>query len=189
MVLTMERTPFGGAAEVRVVDGVLYLSVPPMTPEGKFLEIRPGDKSSPLGGMMPGEMRGVSPDQMFAAFESGLRKVAFVGEDTVQGRQLGHYRLTVDPRAVAKDDHLPHAGVPHMGGMPESGRVPRTVTFDVWLDSEALVHRVELHKAQQGSLEVDLSHWGEPVTVQAPPKADVVQGAGSWPGLSGSSRP
>lgn len=187
LVLTMDRTPMGGSAEVRVVRDVLYVSVPPMTPQGKFLELRPGDKSSPLGQLM-GQLRDVGPNDPFAALESGLEKVTYVGQDTVQGEQLGHYRLTVDPRTLAKEHGMPHPdGMSYGGGPGSPGDIPRTATFDVWLDGNALVHRVRFDKPHQGSLVVDLTSWGKQVTVQAPPRQDIVKSTGRVPGMPGYS--
>jgi hypothetical protein len=177
MVFTTDRTPFGGPAEMRMVDGVVYVSVPPMTPEGKFLEIRPGDKSSPFGQML-GEMEQATPEDAFKAFEQGLRDVRYVGEDTVRGEQLAHYRLTLDPRAAARAE-----GGPDSNGMPHSGRVPREATVDVWLDGDALVHRVRIDKARQGSAVVDLTDWGKPVTVEAPQRSDIVKEISGLPGM------
>ena len=188
IAVTMDRTPMGGRAEVRVVGDVLYLSMPPVTPEGKFLELRPGDKTSPFGQMM-GQMREDRPEDPFAVFKSGLRQVTYVGQDTVQGDQLGHYRLTVDPRAMAEEHGMPHrSGMPFDGGMGYGDATPRAASFDVWLDDQALVHRVQIEKPRQGSLVVDLSDWGGPVTIQAPPRQDVVEDDGSLSGMPGYSR-
>jgi hypothetical protein len=188
VALTMDRTPMGGRAEVRVVGDVLYLSMPPMTPEGKFLELRPGDKSSALGQMM-GQMREGHPEDPFAVFESGLREVTYVGQDTVQGGQLGHYRLTVDPGAMAEQHGMHHrSGMTFGGGTGYGGATPRAASFDVWLDDNALVHKVQIEKPRQGSLVVELSDWGTPVRVQAPPRQDVVEDDGRLPGMPGYSR-
>lgn len=187
LVATTDKTPFGGPAEVRVVDGVAYASMPPLTPEGKFVEIRLDDRSSPFGGMH--EMQELDPEQAFDAFEAGLREVDHVGEETLQGERLGHYRLTVDPRAAAEESGMPRAEeMPGAQGGSHMGRMPREVTFDVWLDRDALVHRLELDKGGQGSAVVSLTDWGEPVSVEAPPRADIVEPSGGWPTMSGHSR-
>lgn len=180
MALTVKGGPLGaGTAEVRAVGSVLYVSVPGMTPEGKFLEIRRGDEASPFGGMM-GAPHEADPQKMMAAFETALEKVRYVGEESVQGQELGHYRLTLDPREVAKSHEMPSgAGMSGLAGTPRTGKLPREVTVDVWLDEDALVHRVELDLPRRGSLAVELSEWGEPVTVEAPPQKDILSGP-SW---------
>lgn len=187
LAVTLDRTPMGTSAEVRVVGDVLYLSMPPMTPEGKFLEVRPGDESSPFGPMMAGPVGGHSEDP-FVALESGLREVTYVGQDTVRGGQVAHYRLTVDPRAMTKDHHGPAGGrMPYFDGYGADRSVPRNVSFDVWLDSRALVQRVRFETPRRGAVVVELSDWGRPVTVEAPPPSDIVRDNGGWSGMPGYS--
>lgn len=163
MVLTMDGTSFGAEnIEVRMVDRVLYLAMPPMTPEGKFLEVRPDDKRSPMAGMLD-QMGALDPRATFDAFEKGLREVTFVGEERVDGEELQHYRLTVDFREAAKAQ-----------GMPRTAGMPATIDYDMWLDDEALMRRVEMD-VQQVSTQMEMADWGEPVTIEAPPRRDIVQ--------------
>ncbi len=167
MVMTMDGAAFGVAsAEIRMVDRVMYLSMPPLTPQGKFVEVRPGDKSSPFAAMV-GQMQAVDPRDTFKALAAGLRRVKFVAEESVHGEDLEHYRLTVDFRAAAK-----------ALGMPRTSGVPRTIAYDLWLDDKALMRRVEFELMQQASLVMETSDWGEPVTVKAPPRKDIVQAPG-----------
>jgi hypothetical protein len=167
MALTMDGTAFGTESiEMRMVDQVFYLSMPPMTPRGKFVEIRPGDSSSPFAGMAGG-MQGVDPRDTFKAFENGLRKVEFVGEESVHGEDLEHYLLTVDFREAAKAQ-----------GMPRTAGMPRTVAYDMWLDDAALMRRVELEMAQQISMVMEMSEWGEPVSIKPPARRDIVETPG-----------
>lgn len=164
MVMTMDGAAFGVAsAEIRMVDRVMYLSMPPLTPQGKFVEVRAGDGSSPFAAMV-GQMQAVDPRDTFKALAAGLRKVKFVAEESVHGEDLEHYRLTVDFQAAAK-----------ALGMPRTAGVPRTIAYDLWLDREALMRRVEMELMQQASLVMETSDWGEPVTVEAPPRKDIVQ--------------
>lgn len=83
---------------------------------------------------------------------------------------------------------MPHRSGMSFGGGMGYGDAPRATSFDVWLDDKALVHRVEIEKPRQGSLVVELSDWGRPVTVQAPPRQDVVKYDGSLSGMPGYSR-
>jgi hypothetical protein len=166
MSMTMDGAAFGtDSIEMRMVDQVLYLSMPPMTPPGKFVEVRPG-AASPFAGMA-GQMQGLDPRDTFKAFENGLRKVEFVGEESVHGEDLEHYLLTVDFREAANAQ-----GMPRMAGMP------RTVAYDMWLDGDALMRRVEFEMAQQISMVMELSEWGEPVSIKAPARRDIVETPG-----------
>jgi hypothetical protein len=163
MAMVMDGAAFGGGTvEMRVVDRVAYLSMPPMTPEGKFVEVRPGDPDSPLAGMA-GQMH-VDPRDSVRAFRTGLREVTFVGVETVDGEELERYRITVDVRAAAKAQ-----------GMPPMAGAPKTVDYDMWLDEDALMRRMELDMSGV-TMEMELSAWGEPVTIEAPARRDIVEG-------------
>lgn len=162
MVMVMDGSSFGaGTIEMRMVDRVLYLSMPPMTPKGKFVEIRPDDPGSPFAGMM-GQM-GVDPRESIEAFESGLRRLTYVGEESVGGEDLEHYRLKVDFRAAAKAQ-----------GLPRTAGMPKTLDYDMWLDEDALMRRMEMDVAPV-SMVMEMSDWGEPVRVTAPPRKDIVE--------------
>ena len=163
MAMVMDGAAFGGGTvEMRVVDRVAYLSMPPMTPEGKFVEVRPGDPDSPLAGMA-GQMH-VDPRDSVKALRTGLREVTFVGVETVDGEELERYRITVDVRAAAKAQ-----------GMPPMAGAPKTVDYDMWLDQEALMRRMELDMSGV-TMKMELSAWGEPVTIEAPARRDIVEG-------------
>lgn len=165
MAMTMSGATLGAESmEIRSVDGVVYLSMPPMTPKGKFLEIRPGDSSSPFAGMM--DQMQVDPRDSVRAFEDGLRKVTYLGEESVRGEDLERYRLTVDFGAVAKAQ-----GIPRTAGMP------RTVEYDVWLDDQALMRRMQLD-VMTVSMVMEMSGWGEPVSIKAPARKDIVAAPG-----------
>jgi hypothetical protein len=155
MSLVMEGEALGSdRVEVRLVDGSIYMSMPPMTPKGKFFRI-PDDPNSPFGPML-GQMQGMDPRESFEAFESGLRKVTFVGEETVDGEELERYRLSVDPRVAAKAQ-----------GLPRDAQMPKRVDYDLWLDDDALMRRMEMELAQVEVVST-LSEWNEPVTIKAP---------------------
>jgi hypothetical protein len=144
-----------GEMQMRLVDGVMYLAMPPMTPKGKFLRLDTSDPNSPFGDlsqMVPGD-----PLQSFEAFDAGLQKVEHVGQEDVDGEQLEHYVLTVDAKEAAKAQ-----------GMPDDPNMPETITYDLWLDDQNLMRRIEFQQ-MGGSLVMTMSDWGKQVTVNAPP--------------------
>jgi hypothetical protein len=162
MAMVMDAAAFGGGTmEVRVVDRVAYLSMPPMTPKGKFVAIRPGDPDSPLAGMA--DQMQVDPRDSMKAFRSGLREVSFLGVESVAGEELERYSITVNFRAAAKAH-----------GMGPLAGAPRTVDYDMWLDEEALMRRMELDMSGV-RMKMELSGWGEPVTIEAPARNDIVE--------------
>ena len=149
-----------GAIEVRMVDGMLYMSMPPMTPEGKFLALDVNDPNSPfgnLGGVTQGDPMGT-----FKAFDEGLRDVKYLGSEDVDGEEMDHYVLTVDGKAAAKAQGSP------------AGSVPDEITYDLWLDDDDLMRRIQ-YTMTGGGVTISMSDWGEPVTVKAPAKADIME--------------
>ena len=165
MQLTMQSPEMGqGVIEVRMVDNVMYMSMPPMTPEGKFLRLDLNDPNSPLGSL--GGVTQGDPLETFKAFDEGLRDVKYLGSEDVDGEEMDHYVLTVDGKAAAKAQGAP------------AGSVPKELTYDLWLDENDLMRRVQYTMAG-GGVTISMSDWGEPVTVKAPAKADIMEMPGS----------
>jgi LppX_LprAFG lipoprotein len=171
MQMTLQIPQMGsGTMEMRMIDGVIYMAMPPLTPEGKFFEIDTNDPNSPfgnLGGVTQGD-----PLATFDAFDAGLEDATYVGEEDVQGEQLDHYVLTVDAKKAAKAQ-----GQPVQPGMPD------TITYDMWIDDDDLMRRIEFDLGEvatgAGGMVMTMSEWGEPVTVQAPPRGDIMQMPGA----------
>ena len=161
MQLTMQSPEMGqGVIEVRMVDNVMYMSMPPMTPEGEFLKFDLDDPNSPLGSL--GGVTQGDPLETFKAFDEGLRDVKYLGSEDVDGEEMDHYVLTVDGKAAAKAQGAP------------AGSVPEEITYDLWLDDDDLMRRIQYTMAG-GGVTISMSDWGEPVTVKAPPKADIME--------------
>lgn len=161
MQLTMQSPEMGpGVIEMRMVDGVMYMSMPPMTPEGKFLKLDLNDPNSPLGSL--GGVTQGDPLETFKAFDKGLRDVKYLGSEEVDGEEMDHYVLTVDGKAAAEAQGAP------------AGSVPDELTYDLWLDDQDLMRRVQYTMAG-GGVTISMSDWGEPVTVKAPAKADIME--------------
>lgn len=162
--MQMEMTLPTGKALVRLVDGVMYLAMPGMTPEGKFLKLDTKDPNSPfgdLGGVLQGD-----PLSSFDAFDAGLEEATYVGAEDVDGEQLDHYVLTVDAKKAAEAQ----------GSQVPSGT--GTVTYDLWIDDQDLMRRLEFGNGMTG-MTMTLSDWGKPVTVEAPPASAIMELPGS----------
>ncbi len=153
--------------EMRLVDGMLYLAMPPMTPEGKFVELDTKDADGPLGDL--GGMAKGDPLSTLDGFESGLEDVEYVGEESVQGEDLDHYVLTVDAKKAAAAQGA---------GADELPPGARSLDYDLWLDSEDLIRRMEFSQGT-GSIVITMSDWGEPVTVEAPPASAIMKMPGA----------
>ena len=128
-------------------------------PEGKFIELDADDPNSPfgdLGGIGQGD-----PLASFDAFDAGLEEVRYLGPEDVDGEQMDHYVLTVDAKAAAKASGTP------------MGSLPKSLTYDLWLDGEDLMRRMQ-SDVGGGGLTMTMSDWGEPVTVEAPPRSAIM---------------
>lgn len=156
MRLTMQMADMPGAMEMVLVDDQAYLSMPGVTGKGKFFEV---EEDNPL---FEGLEDGLSPADSFAAFEAGLEEVEEVGPEEVDGDRTTHYRLRVDSERA-----LGATGGPAVPGLPE------TLTYDVWLDSEDRMRRL-VYELAGTKLTMDMTDWGEPVTIEAPDPGDVV---------------
>lgn len=169
MQMTMTIPQMGaGEMELRMLDGVMYMAMPPMTPKGKFIKIDTNDPNSPFG-----DLSGVTtgdPLATFDAFDAGLQDVKYVGAEDVDGEQMDHYVLTVDAKKAAKAQ-----GQQWQKGMPD------TISYDMWLDGSDLMRRIEFDMGAMmggqpgsGGMVMTMSDWGEPVKVTAPPAKDIV---------------
>lgn len=149
------------AVKVLMAHRMVYLAMPPMTPRGRWVAIDPTDPNSPLG-PSAGAVSKIDPMQSFQVVEKGVRKVRYLGPDSVQGDPAYHYKVTVDTRAAAKAT-----------GQPVNPMAPRMVSYDIWLDGQNRMRRMKLSELGIRIVS-DVSDWGVPVHVQAPPPSRVL---------------
>ena len=178
MQMTMSIPQMGTSEmELRMLDGAMYIAMPPMTPEGKFVKIDTNDPNSPLGDL--GGVTTGDPLATFEAFDAGLQDVEYVGAEDVEGEQMDHYVLTVDAKKAAKAQKQRW-----QKGMPD------TITYDMWLDDSDLMRRIEFDlgammgaqgSGDSGGMVMTMDDWGKPVTVKAPPAKDLVEMPGGAP--------
>lgn len=160
MAMTMASPMGGGDMDIRMVDGIMYLSMGELT-QGKFIKIDPADPKGPLAGMgMEGMLDQLDPGKALANMEQGIDTVVFVGEEDGQDR----YELTVDLSQLADQ----------MGGLPPAAgaEMPEAVTYDLWLDDEGRFTKMSMDElpvaGSTGSMEMTVSGWGEEVDIEAP---------------------
>ncbi len=152
--------------QMRLVGGKVYLAMPPLTPRGKFVLLDPSDPNNPYASSVAG-LTQLNPLRSFQAVEQALRKVRYVGRDTVQGEPMAHYRVTVDSRAAAK-----------ITGQQLPTTVPRRITEDLWLDGKQRMRKMRLRELGMTVVST-VSDWGAPVHVRPPARANVLTMPGS----------
>lgn len=150
--------------ELRMVGGVMYMNMGQMS-QDKFLAF---DFSDPEN--MPRGMQGfgeqLDPLSGFAQFEKSIKQVTFVGDEDVDGEELAHYSLVVDTEKASG-----------FQGLPSGGGVPDEVTFETWFDDQFRARRMQTSLdagAQSVSMDIEMSGWGEPVTIDKPPADQVI---------------
>jgi hypothetical protein len=156
VAMTMDGASFGGKGlEVRLVDNVMYLNMGPMT-QGKFVKVDLDSPDNPLGSLADS----MDPSRAMDALEAGVQKVTYVGRDD----DGDHYAVTVDTAAMLKG----------MGqDVPSSAQVPKTMSYDVWFDSEGRFTRMVMDMGSMGTTEMTLSDFGADVSIEAPPADQV----------------
>ena len=136
-----------------------YTRIPGLTPSGKWIKA----DAEAVGADVPAP----DPNANAENFSDGVTEVVFVGEDDVDGVATEHYRLTVDSTEISDPDEV------------STTEVPETFVYDVWLDEDDHTVKFATDLGDNGTVEAILSDFGEPVSIEAPAKSDLV----SLPGL------
>jgi LppX_LprAFG lipoprotein len=107
------------------------------------------------------------------------KSIGKVGTETVQGQQTTHYSGTLDAaqflQGSASADQLSASQVASLKSLLQSGGVT-TETVDVWVASSGLPVQVKVQAhtaAGETDTTMDLSDWGAPVQVSAPPASEI----------------
>ncbi|KRF11393.1 hypothetical protein ASG90_16695 [Nocardioides sp. Soil797] len=159
MAMTMSAPAFGEQAiKARVVDGKMFMAMPMLGAgtSDSFFEIDLDDPDNPLAQSMGG-LSSFDPKSTVEMFGQGLEKVTMVGEDSVNGVHTKHYVVTTNTEEFAKS----------LGD--DADLVPEDLTYDVWLDDEGRMAKMEADLDAQGKMTLTMSDWGEPVNIVAPP--------------------
>jgi len=155
MRMSMDMGPT--RAVVILVDGAVYMQ---QSKDSKFVKI---GKDTPGVGDMISQLSGLSPSSSVAAMRGSLKKVEYVGPATVNGTKVDKYRVTADTSAMAKT----------LGGTAGLGELPKTVTYELYVDADHLMRRIDMKIAEQ-SITMVVDKWGEPVDIKAPPASQVM---------------
>lgn len=168
VAMTMSLPTAGGEMDMRMVDGIFYLSMGELT-EGKFWKLDPSDPDGLFGDLgLSGMVDQMDPGKALASMEDGISEVVYVGEED----GLDRYELTIDMQQMLEsmDADLPRGA---MDQMPES------VSYDLWLDDQGRFTKMSLDElplgGSTGSMEMTMSGWGEDVSIDAPPEDQVAE--------------
>jgi hypothetical protein len=158
-----------GEMEMVMVDGVVYMKSDMLT-SGKYWKIDPSDPDGAFGQMGFDKLLDQSdPAAALESMKDGISTVTFEGTEDVDGRELDHYAMTVDPSAML--DEL-GTDVPSEAakGMPDA------ITYDLWLDDEDRFAQMQMDTeimSQDMTMEMTVDDWGKDVSIEAPPAGEV----------------
>ena len=153
--------------QIRVVDGNLYVDKAgmPILPGSTkpWVKIPLDDPANPFGGVLSKINGSMSPAALAKVFRS-ITTLTKLGPATIDTIATTHYRVTVDVSKAASTLGLPAGSA--------TAALPKTIAYDVWLDSLTRPVMVSMH-TPMGSLGLQFSQWGESVHVVAPPASQV----------------
>ena len=158
MSMEMAGAAFQGkTAKFVVVKGTAYVSIPGVTPAGKYVKFDAAE-SPELGELLEGG----DPTKIFKSFDSSLATVKFVRSETIGGQKLDRYDVTVNTaKALAAQGKKVPAGV------------PKSLIYSMWMDKTHLVRRLSFDLGGV-SMVMTMSDFNKPVSITAPPASKIV---------------
>ncbi len=148
--LDMDVSLAGQQLGYRLVDGQYYLAQPP-----KWVKVDE-NSTNPLVKTTIDQVQILSMRRQLDAFVAGVEKAGNKGTEDVGGVSTTHYTATVDTATSLRE----------LGMKPAPG-APETVIYDVWLDEDDLIRRMEF-TLNGATARLLASEWGEPVSITAP---------------------
>lgn len=165
MQLTMGSADLGEIGLI-IVDGSVYMSMPGLIPEGKFIEAPP-ELTSDLE-----DLEEIDVSQMWGTWEQSAQKVVFLGEDDVDGTQMRQYEVTVDEEAI--DQALQTAAAELGDDAATTSMAPQgPATYQVWLDDDNLIRQMSMD-IDGTTMLMMMDNWGQPQDISAPAQEDIV---------------
>lgn len=164
--LDMDMTmPGMGAVSMIMAEGRVFMSMPGVTEDGKYMEVPPeqlGDVSTQLDE--------VDITSTWDAWEAGAKSVTFLGEEDVDGQDMRRYEVTVDTQAA-----LDAAGQTGDDADTASAMLGDEITYDVWLDGDNLMRKVAFE--MEGVVtEMFADNYGEAQGISVPSEDQIQQG-------------
>jgi hypothetical protein len=148
----------GKTARIVAVENVAYISMPGLTPAGKFVKLT-GAKSGDVGELLESG----DPTKILNSFGSSLGSVKYVGAETVDGQRLERYDITVSTaEALALQGKKLPAGA------------PKSMTYSLWMDTSHLVRRMSFDLLGISML-MTMTDYNKPVHISAPPASKLVK--------------
>jgi hypothetical protein len=159
MSMEMSGAAFQGkTAKIVVIKDIAYLSIPGITPAGKYQKVASG-----LNDQLSELIEGGDPTKIYKSFDKSMVDAKFVRTETIGGQQLDRYAVTVNTaKALALQGKKIPAGL------------PKTLVYSMWLDKSHLVRRMTFD-LNGVSMVMSMTDYNKPVNISAPPASKVVK--------------
>lgn len=171
--LTMSLGP-GKKITVLLVDRAFYFKASgaaiTKNPAKPWVKVDLDDPTNPFGAMFDQMMANFDPAKVQRMF-SAITRLNNLGVDHVNGVPARHYAVTVDTSRMVSVMGLDK--VPGVSRAQLLAELPDEITSQVWLDAQN--RPVKTRSAMEGATaEMTFSDWGKPVSIKAPPAAQVL---------------
>jgi hypothetical protein len=164
MQLTMDLSGMGTYTEMRLVDGIMYIQ-DPTSSSGKFLKLDLSDPNSPMAGMGDA-LTNYDPQSMIDQMSpDAFQKVTDLGQESVGGQSLEHYRIVLDTAAATK----------MLGNLPSSASMPKQIGYDMWLDDQNRMAKFTMTMKKVARVTATYSDYGADEHITAPPASQVTE--------------
>ncbi len=160
--MSMEMTmPAMGAGtiEMRLIDEVMYMSMPMIDPSGKFFKIDLNDPNNPLGDSIDPDS--MDPQSTMKDFGKGAKSVKLIGEESLDGQDVTHYQVLSSTKGL------------NSSAVGSTAPLPKTFTYDIWFDDEDRVVKMTAIMGKQSTVDMVMTNFGEPVDIKAPPASQI----------------
>jgi hypothetical protein len=186
-------TKNGSTAEAVIVDKQMYMKLPFLAnqlPSGKQWFKLDLEKALKATGADPTSSFGQTDPQQWLQQLLASGNTETIGTETVDGEQMTHYRTQIDPTNMGQVPANERASVKQALAQMGLSKIP----VDVWVDSQGLLRRMSLSvqfgKAMgNGSMAMtmNLSQFGAPVSITAPPADQVFDATSLIPQSTGAA--
>ena len=146
-----------GTIDLRLIDQVLYMSMPMIDPSGKFFKIDLNDPDNPMADSL-GDLDTFDPKSTLETFGKGVNSVKVIGNETIDGDETTHYVVTSDSKYLTES----------LGGSKSGVDLPKEFTYDIWLDGDGRMRKLISDMGKQNSVEMQMTNWGESVDIDGP---------------------
>lgn len=153
-----------GDMEAIMVDDTMYMKMPAAAggAAGKWMKMSVKDA---MGGQTGGGMGALDLRKSLELFTEGVQSVQSKGGESIDGVDTTHYVVTADLEAISN----------LIGSGADTAQLPRTITYDIWLDGDGRFTQMKADMQAAGKIVMNLTDWGTEVDIKAPPANQVTE--------------